>query len=75
MSGSCAGSWNAGVASQIYLSNSWVFFAKEAGGILEWGGMFVQNSDCYIRLNFASPKAILKEGLERICNAVAIKNR
>lgn len=35
--------------------------------------MFVQNSDCFIRLNLACPQATLKEGLERICKAVKSK--
>jgi len=49
------------------------FFAKNAGVLLEGGGMFVQNSDCFIRLNLACPRAILEEGLKRICDAVQIK--
>ena len=30
--------------------------------------MFVQNSDTYIRLNVAAPRATLAEGLRRICD-------
>ena len=42
-------------------------FANNAGVLLEGGNMFVANSDCYIRLNLACPRAVLKEGLMRIC--------
>ena len=47
-----------------------LFFAYEAGVLLEGGNMFVQNSDGFIRLNLACPRAILEEGLRRICQAV-----
>lgn len=47
-----------------------LFFAYRAGVLLEGGNMFVQNSDCFIRLNLACPKSILEEGLKRICEAV-----
>lgn len=47
-----------------------MFFAYKAGVLLEGGNMFVQNSDCFIRLNLACPKAVLEEGLRRICKAV-----
>ena len=50
------------------------FFAYEAGVLLEGGDMFVQNSDCFIRLNLACPKATLAEGLRRICEAVGTKH-
>ncbi len=46
-----------------------LFFAYEAGVLLEGGDMFVQNSDSFIRLNLACPKATLEEGLKRICKA------
>ena len=32
-----------------------MFFAYRAGVLLEGGNMFVQNSDCFIRLNLACP--------------------
>lgn len=32
--------------------------------------MFVQNSDGFIRLNLACPRAMLQEGMRRICDAV-----
>ncbi len=47
-----------------------MFFAYNAGVLLEGGNMFVQNSDCFIRLNLACPRAVLEEGLKRICDAV-----
>lgn len=49
------------------------FFAYNAGVLLEGGDMFVQNSDCYIRLNLACPKSVLAEGLKRICDAINTK--
>jgi cysteine-S-conjugate beta-lyase len=42
-------------------------FANHAGVLLEGGNMFVANSDGYIRLNLACPRAVLEEGLKRIC--------
>ena len=47
-----------------------VFFAYQAGVLLEGGNMFVQNSDGFIRLNLACPRSVLAVGLERICKAV-----
>lgn len=47
-----------------------LFFANKAGVLLEGGNMFVDNSDGYIRLNLACPKAILEEGLRRICEVL-----
>lgn len=52
-----------------------LFFANKAGVLLEGGNMFVQNSDCFIRLNLACPKATLEEGLKRICEAINFKHR
>lgn len=51
-----------------------LFFAYKAGVLLEGGNMFVQNSDCFIRLNLACPKATLEEGLRRICKAINSKH-
>lgn len=51
-----------------------MFFAYRAGVLLEGGNMFVQNSDCFIRLNLACPRATLTEGLRRICEAVNTKH-
>ena len=50
-----------------------MFFANEAGVLLEGGDMFVQNSDCFIRLNLACPKSVLEEGLKRIAKATLNK--
>ena len=44
-----------------------LLFANEAAVLLEGGDMFVQNSDTFIRLNLACPRATLAEGLRRIC--------
>ncbi|HSN58620.1 MAG TPA: PatB family C-S lyase [Clostridiaceae bacterium] len=44
-----------------------LYFANNAGVLLEGGNMFVANSDGYIRLNVACPRAVLEEGLRRIC--------
>jgi cystathionine beta-lyase len=50
-----------------------MFFAHNAGVLLEDGSMFVQNAEGYIRLNLACPKALLEEGLNRICSAIKEK--
>ena len=50
------------------------FFAYKAGVLLEGGNTFVQNSEGFIRLNLACPKATLAEGLRRICEAVNTKH-
>ena len=52
-----------------------LFFAENAGVLLEGGNMFVQNSDTYIRLNVACPRALLAEGLSRICGALNRRER
>jgi len=44
-----------------------LFFANQAGVLLEGGNMFVANADGYIRLNLACPRSVLAEGLKRIC--------
>ncbi|MDM5277437.1 PatB family C-S lyase [Paenibacillus silvae] len=50
--------------------NMSLFFANNAGVLLEGGSMFVANADGYIRLNLACPRAILEEGLKRICEVL-----
>ena len=47
-----------------------LFFANNAGVLLEGGNMFVQNSDTFIRLNLAMPRTMLETGLRRICRAL-----
>lgn len=47
-----------------------MFFANQAGVLLEGGNMFVANANGYIRLNLACPRSILAEGLRRICAAL-----
>ncbi|WP_258297334.1 MalY/PatB family protein [Paenibacillus peoriae] len=51
-----------------------LFFAYNAGVLLEGGNMFVQNSDSFIRLNLACPKATLAKGLKRINKAIGQQN-
>lgn len=51
-------------------SNLPLFFADNAGVLLEGGDMFVHNSDTHIRLNLACPRSVLEEGLKRICSAL-----
>ena len=53
--------------------NAALFFANQAGVLLEGSNLFVANADGYIRLNLACPRSILKEGLERICTALETK--
>ncbi|PRA07834.1 MULTISPECIES: MalY/PatB family protein [unclassified Paenibacillus] len=50
--------------------NMSLYFANNAGVLLEGGSMFVANADGYIRLNLACPRAILEEGLKRICEVL-----
>ena len=45
-----------------------LYFANNAGVLLEGGNMFVANSDGYIRLNLAMPRAMLQTGMERIAD-------
>ena len=52
------------------VDNLTLFFANQAGVILEGGDMFVSNADGYIRLNVACPRARLQEGLKRITMAI-----
>ncbi|MEH7390483.1 MalY/PatB family protein [Bacillus sp. JJ1474] len=47
-----------------------LYFANNAGVLLEGGNMFVDNSDGYIRLNLACPRSVLTEGLKRICEVL-----
>ena len=53
--------------------NLTLFFAKNAGVLLEGGNMFVANADGYIRLNLACPRVILEEGLRRVIKAILEK--
>jgi cysteine-S-conjugate beta-lyase len=50
-------------------------FANNAGVLLEGGNMFVANSDGYIRLNLACPRAVLEEGLKRISDLLSLKTK
>ena len=47
------------------------FFANQAGVLLEGGSsMFVDNADRCVQLNLAMPRAMVREGLDRIARAV-----
>ena len=52
-----------------------IFFANEAGVILEGGdSLFVHNAEGCVRLNLAMPKSLVEEGLSRISEALRKKN-
>lgn len=46
------------------------FFEKEAKVAIDYGYWFGIEGEGYIRLNFACPKSILKDALERIANSI-----
>ncbi len=46
------------------------FFTEQANVYLEEGNMFGDEGNAFMRLNFACPRHILQEALERICRAV-----
>ncbi len=43
---------------------------SEAGVFVQFGEDFVDNGDRYMRINIASPRSVVREGLERICRAL-----
>ena len=43
---------------------------SEAGVFVQFGEDFVDNGDCFMRVNLACPRSVLREGLERICKAL-----
>ena len=45
-------------------------FASKAGVLLEAGSSFVRNSGTFVRINAACPRALLGEGLRRICEVL-----
>ena len=48
-----------------------LFFANNAGVLLEGGdALFVGNAEGFVRLNLAMPRALVKEGLERMAAAI-----
>ncbi len=51
-----------------------LFFANNAGVLLEGGNMFVSNGYGFIRLNLACPKKVLLDGLNRIKNTLLALN-
>lgn len=51
------------------------FFADQAGVLLEGGDkLFVGNAEGFVRLNLAMPRAIIKEGLKRMVQAIEDHN-
>ena len=42
-----------------------------AGVFVQFGEDFVDNADCFMRVNLASPRSLVREGLERIAHALA----
>ncbi len=53
--------------------NLTLFFARNAGVLLEGGDMFVANAKGYIRLNLACPRTRLEEGVRRVITAILEK--
>ncbi len=45
-----------------------------AGVFVQFGEDFVDNATCFMRINLASPWSMLREGLLRICRALAPEN-
>ena len=43
---------------------------SQAGVFVQFGEDFVDNADCFMRVNLASPRSVVREGLERICNVL-----
>lgn len=43
---------------------------SQAGVFVQFGEDFVDNGTCFMRVNLASPRSIVREGLERICRAL-----
>jgi len=43
---------------------------SQAGVFVQFGEDFVDNADCHMRVNLASPRIVLREGLMRICRAL-----
>jgi len=43
---------------------------SQEGVFVQFGEDFVDNGECYMRVNLASPRSILREGLERIVRAM-----
>ncbi|WP_297280834.1 MalY/PatB family protein [uncultured Anaerococcus sp.] len=51
-----------------------LFFAKEAGVLIEADKAFVDNANRMVRLNIACPRFYLEEGLNRMADAIDKKN-
>ncbi|MEL6306987.1 MAG: PatB family C-S lyase [Chloroflexota bacterium] len=46
------------------------YFAEEAGVVFSCGTFFGQESNGYVRLNLATPRALVAEGIDRVVEAV-----
>jgi cystathionine beta-lyase len=44
---------------------------SQAGVFVQFGEDFVDNATCFMRVNLASPRSMVHEGLERICRTLA----
>lgn len=54
------------ISAYIREENMPLYFAQQAGVLLESGSMFVENGEGFVRLNVACPRAVLEEGVRRI---------
>ena len=43
---------------------------SQAGVFVQFGEDFVDNGNCFMRVNLASPRSMVREGLDRICRAL-----
>jgi len=43
---------------------------SQAGVFVQFGEDFVDNAECFMRVNLASPRSVVREGLDRICRAL-----
>lgn len=50
--------------------NLTLFFAQEAGVLIEGGNMFVANGFGHVRINVACPRSVLEKGLTRMASAI-----
>ena len=49
------------------------FLVHDAKVALNMGSTFGEGGEGFVRINFASPKAVIKEALDRICHALEAK--
>jgi cystathionine beta-lyase len=50
--------------------NPFEFFLKEAKVALNDGGEFGRGGEGFVRLNFACPRKMLREAIDRMCGAL-----